>query len=215
MLPSERPRTRTRNEIFDDCRKFLGQLDRDDNYLLVLTMLSSYEGTIDEFLNLRHSVWPDSEFYHPGFSKNRMQIALAMICQYQNTKAVPAMCRSVLGLDNGSAQDSLDFHMRDMFRRTLFHGLTAKIGTFNHCETAGEWHTLAHDVLKHLRDIRVLSHRTSMTYFREEEWQMLTPLLTLIQATISAVTSPYQPGVLIKATNSAAVLARCEKSIFA
>lgn len=146
-----------------------------------------------------------------------MHIAVAMICRLHNTEAAPAMCRSVLGLDNGAAQDRLDFRVRTRLGHTFFHGLAVNVGIANQTEMAGEWHSLAHDVLKNLGDIRDLSQPGPKYYYRKDEpsWKIMTPLLSLISECMRILMFPYQQHVPIKMTNSAAVLASCEKSIFA
>lgn len=218
MSPSERTRARTRDEIFDDCRKFLDRLEEDHD--LVFTLLTGYEVTIDEFLNLRRCVWSDSKFYHPELSEYRMHIAVAMICQPHITEAKPAMCRSVLGLDNGTAQERLDSCLRTRLGHTFyhgytfFHGLASNIGIDNPREIAGEWHILARDVFKRLGDISHLIQPGTRQYIHTE-WRILTPLLMLISYSISTLIFRSRQHAGIKATNSAAVLAICEEPIFA
>lgn len=202
-----------RDEMVGNCREFIRRFDEDD--ILIYALLSSYDGTFDEFLSLRRSVWPDSHFYHLDFSWKRMQIAVAMACEYSVAPAAPAMCRSVLGLDNGTAQNNLNFRVRTQFSKTFFHGLATKIVRTNEGENLGGWRTLTRDVLRHLADIRDLSqHRDEQRVWKSCS-PLLTPLLMLIEVGIKEQPAPLGLHRAIRSTRSAAILSRCEKSIFA
>lgn len=205
--------TRTRAEVVNDCRKFVGQFDEDD--LVTYALLTSYQGPADDFLILRRSVWPDSRFYHPDFLAHRMYIAAGIACNLNNTWVDPAMCRSVLGLDNYIPLNSLDLGVRDECGLTLMHGLAQKVGEANERGNAREWHNLIRDVVKYVPDIRDLSQCGYFEMSSEGVWQTMTPLLMLVRQALSARMSPFRHHVAISSTQSAAVLAGCEKSIFA
>lgn len=203
-------RIKTRTEIVDECREFISRFD--ENEVLVFRLLTTYQGSLEEFLNLRRCVWPDSSFYHPGFSQQRMKIAASMACENNNTIAAPALCRSVLGLDNGSAEKNLTFGVHTVDGYSLFHGLVAKINEANGSKTEREWHTLIQDVLGHLADIKDLSQFGSP----EDStwaWQTMTPLFSLMNYGISARRFCFPQRFARRRLNPAPALMRCEKAI--
>lgn len=205
-------RTKTRAKIVDDCRKFIVRFDEDD--VLVFYLLTSYRGSLDEFLRLRRSVWPDSRFYHPDFAEQRMHIAVAIVCDHSGTQVAPAMCRSVLGLDNGTAQNCLNFHVRTARGHSFFHGLATQIGREHGRESAEEWHTLTRDVLRHLNMIGDLSQCDPRSYY-DGEWGTMTPLLWLIHEDIRARRTPAMRNFHFVRSQAAVNVSGCEKTIFA
>lgn len=196
--------------MVDSCRDFLGRFDED--HTAIFSLLSGYKVStgIDDFLSLRRSVWPDSLFYHPDFSLQRMLIAVGIACDLNNTWIAAPMCRSVLGLGDGTAPNIMHFHVRTDIGSTFFHGLAMKIGKSHGTETAGEWHALIRDVLRHVADIRLLSQSRSMRTLSGG-----TPLSSLISEGVRARMGFCPQRVAIRETDSAAVLASCEKSILA
>lgn len=216
IFPSMSPfDQRPRGEVIDTCRKFIGRFDGD--HIAICSVLSGYKVSIDEFLSLRRSVWPDSRFYHPDFSLQRMLLAVGIACDHNNTWIAAPMCRSVLGLDNDTIPNNTHFHVQTDSGYTFFHGLAMKIGKGHGTETAGEWHALIRDVLRHLPDIRVLSqHGSRRELFGGTiitRWH--SPLSLLISEGVRARMYPCPQHATIRSTNLAAALAGCEKSIFA
>lgn len=194
----------------DSCRESIGRFDED--HTAIFSILSGHKVStgIDDFLSLRRSVWPDSLFYRPDLSLQRMLIAVGIASDCNNTWVAAPLCRSVLGLDDGTVADIMHFHVQTDMGYTLFHGLAMKIGKSHGTETAGEWHALTRDVLRHLADIRVLSQPRSIRMSSRG-----TPLSMLISEGLRARMGFCPQHVAIHPTNSAAVLAGCEKSIFA
>lgn len=214
QYPSKLHVTSSRVDVVHSCRKFLGRVDEDD--LLIYCLLSNYDGSIDEFLSLRRSVWPDSQFYRPDFSPQRMLIAVGIVGDWGGTwRAAPMMCRSVLGLDNGTAQNNMHFQMCTDWGLNLFHGLAMKVGRTHGTDIAGEWHTLIRDVLRHLTDITVLSNRGFIEFVVEGAHVTMTPLSILISEGVQARLRGFPQHATIRSTESAAVVAGCEKAIFA
>lgn len=204
-----------RGEVVDSCRELIGRFDEDHSAIFSLLSGNKVSTGIDDFLSLRRSVWPDSLFYHPDFSLQRMLIAVGIACDPNNVWTAAPMCRSVLGLDNGILPNNMQFHVETDMGYNLFHGLTSKIGQSHGTENAGEWHALIRDVVKHLADIRDLSHRGPMTLLSEGAKVSETPLSVLIWEGLRARMGSYRQHVAIRSTDSAAVLAGCENSIFA
>lgn len=211
MELSEPPKKRA--EIVNDCQKCMGRFDEDD--LVTYVMFTSYQGSIDEFLILRRAVWSDSRFYHPDFSRQRMRIAVGIACNYNYSWVAPAICRSVLGLDNGTAKNNLNFCIRNEHGYTFLHGLAMKIGLAHGTEDAREWHIITRDVLRHLMDIRDLS-QTGFVIIAETEVLIASPLSLLISEWVKARMSEYRRHVTtrIRPADSTAVLAGCEDLIF-
>lgn len=206
--------TPPRVEVFDSCRKFIGRVDED--HTLILSLLCRYMRSIDEFLALRRSVWPDSRFYHPDHWRQRMLIAVGIACDLGNMWRAAPMCRSVLGLDNGIAQNDMHFDVHTYFGHTLFHGLAMKVGSTHGTDYAVEWHTLIRDILRHFSDInRVLSQRSTSRICSEEASWTMTPFSMLIWEGVRARMGSYRQQVTVRSTNSAAVLAGCEKTLYA
>lgn len=203
----------TKADIFDGCRKFINRFDED--HALVFGLLSCYQGSFEEFLSLRRSVWPDALFYHPDFSWQRMLLAVGIACDFNNTWVAAPMCRSVLGLDNDTAQNNMHFHIRTDMGSTFFHGLAMKIGQTHGTKSAGEWRTLLRDVLRHLADARFLSQPSTVKYVSGGVSVTKTPLEFLIHESLNARLGSYKQHATIRSTDSTAVLAGCERSIFA
>lgn len=200
-------------DMVDGCQKFIGQLDQD--HTLVFGLLSCYKGSIEEFLRLRRSAWPDSLFYHTDFSRQRMLLAVGIACDLNNAWGSAPMCRSVLGLDNDTAQTNMHFNVHTDTGDTFFHGLAMKVGRTHGTKSAEEWHTLIRDVLGHLADVGVLSQPAKATYYSEGAWVTKTPLAFLIQESLNARLGSYEQHVTIRSTDSTAVLTGCERAIFA
>lgn len=210
VLPSEP--IWPRDEVVDSCRKFIGRFDEDQP--LIFSLLSSYNLSIDEFLRIRRSIWPDSQFYSPDFSLQRMLIAVGIVCDLNNEWIAAPMCRLVLGLDNGTMQNNMPFHVQTDLGQTFFHGLARKVGITHGTKTAGEWHTLFRDVLGHLANIRDLSQHGCQKG-SGDALVSVTPLSDLISQGLEARIGACRQHVTIRPTDSAAVLAGCEKSISA
>lgn len=198
--------------MVEDCRNFIRRFEKDDR--VICSLLFSYVGPIDEFLKLRRSIWPDMQFYHSDFSWQRMHIAVATACGLNNMWTAAPLCRSVLGLDNGAAQNHMHFSVSTETSDTLIHGLAMKIGMTNGTETAEEWRTILRDVLGYSTDIGILSHNGPRTY-SDEALVSLTPFSMLITQSLLAEVGTCRKHVTIRPTDSAAVLADCEKAIFA
>lgn len=160
-------------------------------------------------------MWPDSQFYHPDLSLQRMLMAVGIACDPNNVWTAAPMCRSVLGLDNGTLPNNTQFYMETDTGYTFFHGLAMKVGQSQETENAGQWHALIRDVVRHLADIRDLSQCGSKITLTEGAWVTVTPFSFLILEGVSAQMHPRPPQhVAIRPTDSAAVLAGCEKTIF-
>lgn len=135
-------------------RKLVKRLDDDG---LRFSLLSGFEGTMDEFTSLKSSIWPNDCFYHPDFSQQRMQFAVSIACAKTNVMVAPSMIRSVLDLDSVETQPTLDFRACDSFGKTIFHGLAVKIATSAEGQNLTDWHRLTCDILTHVTDIKVLT----------------------------------------------------------
>lgn len=203
----------TKVDIFDGCRKFINRFDED--HALGFGLLSGYRGSFEEFLSLRRSVWPDAQFYHPDFSRQRMLLAVGIAGDFNNAWVAAPMCRSVLRLDNDTAQNNMHFHIHTDTGYTFFHGLAMKIGQTHGTKSAEEWHTLIRDILRHLADAKFLSQPSIVKYASEGVSVTNTPLEFLIQESLKARLGSYDQHATIRSTDSTAVLTGCERSIFA
>lgn len=206
-------RTFPRVDVLNSCREFIGRIDED--HTVMFGLLSAYGGSIDEFLSLRRSVWPDSRFYHPKFSPKRMLLAVGIACDLNNLWTAAPICRSVLGLDNGTAQDNMNFQLYADLGDTIFHGLARKVGKTHGTETAREWHNVLRDIVRHLTNITALSRRGFVLALSDRDFVTTTPFTVLIEEALNARLGRHRQQVTIRSTDSAAVLAGCEKSIFA
>lgn len=202
-----------RAHMVDSCRKFFGRLDED--HTLIFNLLCGYKGSIEEFVSLRRSVWPDSLFYRPDFSRQRMRLAVGIACNLNNAWVAAPMCRSVLGLDNDTAQNNMPSNIHTDTGGTIFHGLAIKIGRTYGTRCAGEWHTLVRDVLRHFPDIGLLNQHDTMLSRSGVALATQTPLSLLIWESLNGRLRFAQQHVNIRSTNTTAVLAGCEKSILA
>lgn len=143
-------------------RTLIQRLDDDDG--LRFSLLSSFDGTADEFLVLRRSMWPDQNFYHPGFSHRRMKFAIAITCAPKVSTMAPSMIRSILELDNMNKQHLLDFHVRNSFGKTIFHGLASKIATTAGLQVSTDWHRLTCEIMSCVTNVSDLNQDSNSTY---------------------------------------------------
>lgn len=195
----------------NNCQKFIGRVEED--HPILVSFFSTYEGPIDDFLILRRSLWPDAQFYHPDLSRQRMQIA-AMACLDQaiSKRKPSAVCRSVLGLENGTAQNNLNFRVCTKSAYELFRGLAMRIGIAVERSTAEEWHALTRDVLRNFAGIRDLSRSRFPEHFASTK---MTPLQSLIWEGIDERAAPYRKRDTMRPVQTATVLEGCENSIIA
>lgn len=181
-------------------------------------MLISYQGSVDEFLSLRRSIWPDSYFYHPNFSEQRLDIAMSITDSRHNQWVAPAMCRSVIGLDKSNPQilsENLEYDiMRTPLTSSLFYSMAKQVGTAWRRRTAREWAAVTHDNVKYAADVRDLNMCVCSQYCASI-YQRMTPLLSLISASLRArINLKYIRSDEIIPKKVATVVSESEYSIF-
>lgn len=181
-------------------------------------MLISYQGSVDEFLSLRRSIWPDSYFYHPDFSAQRLSIAMSITRSRHNQWVAPAMCRSVIGLDKSNTQilsENLEYDiMRTPRVSGLFYSIAKQVGTARRRRIAREWAAVTNDIVKYAADVRDLNMCVCSQYYASI-YERMTPLLSLISASLRArINFDCTQAEEIVPKKSATVVSECKYSIF-
>lgn len=189
----------------------------DHNNLLAISLLGCWQGTLASFTNTRRSLWPDEEFYSPGFLEQRMRLSAKLALNYVDlgTEGTDLLRIIRLSLEpQGNLTKALmDLSVSDNNGATLLHGLAGNVGLIGNMnlprghEVVEEWISLSREVIERSLSLDCLCQVSAWSVGPHLE----TPLLRLIQRSFSPL---FPLGCQTKGRKSLAKrIQRCESSI--